>query len=269
MENLLVLTINVFLNLKSVMELMTVKTRKHLTKVIPYVQTTGRVREIISNVKILTFVSNPIGCAVRTVVLNLVQYFQTIILRTKQTAITIAATILMKTLSSVLRGRVPPIASDVRTIVVYPPPGIAMETMIVADLKQMNPKTIVRVKREPVLEICSLVIMETAFHAYISAMEIMTVSTTLMKTLDINVTLVSATPTENSPVRPTKIGVGLNVYPNDGFVMETPIVWMALMKTQLFTPVLLLSHVKPISSDAIIIAVLIRNGFAVRPLKTH
>jgi hypothetical protein len=56
-----------------------------------------------------------------------------------------------------------------------------METMIVADLKQMNPKNIVRVRNGPVLEIFSLAIMEIVFLASIFAMVTMTVSTILMK----------------------------------------------------------------------------------------
>ena len=64
-ESSRVLTTNVFQNLKSVMELTIAKTRRHQMKVIQFVRTTGRVREITSNVKILIFVSNPIGSAVR------------------------------------------------------------------------------------------------------------------------------------------------------------------------------------------------------------
>lgn len=94
----------------------------------------------------------------------------------------------------------------------------------------------------------------------------MTVSTTLMKIFDINAIPVSAIPTENSPVRPTKTGEGLNVYPSDGFVTEIRIAWTAPTKTQPFILVLLQSPVKPISSDVIITDVLIRNGFAVSPL---
>lgn len=90
--------------------------------------------------------------------------------------------------------------------------------------KQMNPKTTVKVKRGPVLEIYSHVIMEIVFHGYISVTEIMTVSTTLMKTFDISATLVSAIPTESLRVRPTKTGVAPNVYQSDGFVTETRIV---------------------------------------------
>jgi hypothetical protein len=56
-----------------------------------------------------------------------------------------------------------------------------METMIVADLKQMNPKNIVRVRNGPVLEIFSLAIMEIVFLASIFATVTMTVSTILMK----------------------------------------------------------------------------------------
>ena len=91
----------------------------------------------------------------------------------------------------------------------------------------------------------------------------MTVSTTLMKTFDTSATLVSAIPIESSRVRPIRTGVGHSVYPSDGSVTETRIVLMALMKTQPFIHVLLPSPVNRISSDAIIIAVLTENGFAV------
>jgi hypothetical protein len=56
-----------------------------------------------------------------------------------------------------------------------------METMIVADLKQMNPKNIVRVRNGPVLETFSHAIMEIVFLASIFATVTMTVSTILMK----------------------------------------------------------------------------------------
>jgi len=175
----------------------------------------------------------------------------------------IVVIILMKIRSFVLSEHVLPIASVVLIIVVFLRRGIAMGTMTAVALKQTNQKNIVRVRNARVLEISLHVTMEIVFLAYTSAMVTMIVWTTLTRMRDISVTLVNAIPTESSLVQPIRIGVAPNVFLNDGFVMEILIVLMALMKIQLCTHVHHLSLVRLTSSDAIIIDVLIKNGFAV------
>jgi hypothetical protein len=71
----------------------------------------------------------------------------------------------------------------------------------------------------------------------------------LMKTLDINAIPENVTLIESSLVLKIEIGVGLNVFPNDGFVMAILIVLMEPTKIPLFMHVHLLSLVNLINSN--------------------
>lgn len=128
----------------------------------------------------------------------------------------------------------------------------------------MNQKIIVKVINEHVLVICLPAIMEIVYHEFISVMVIMIVWIIPMKmNNDINVTPDNVTQNVNSPVRQIKTGVEPNVYRNDGFVMVIQIVWMVPMRIQHYIIVHHPKHVMLINLDAIIIVVLVKNGFVV------
>ena len=135
--------------------------------------------------------------------------------------------------------------------------------MIVVVTKQMNRKNIVKVKKELVSVIYSLVIMAIAFHVFIFVMVTTIVLITLMKMYVTNVIPGNVILTENSLAWLIAIGDEHSVYLKDGFVMVIQIVLMELTKIPLYIRVLLLNHVNQNNSSVQIVDVSIKNGFVV------
>ena len=129
--------------------------------------------------------------------------------------------------------------------------------------KQMNQKNIVKVKKELVSVIYSLVIMVIAFHVFIFVMVTTIVLITLTKMYVINVIPGNVILTENSLAWLIAIGDEHSVYLKDGFVMVIQIVLMELTKIPLYIRVLLLNHVNQNSSSVQIVDASIKNGFVV------
>lgn len=148
MVNSLVKTVDAYLKLKFVMELMIVRIMLHLMRLTIDVLQTLPVLPIISSAKRLTFVWNLIGFVME---------------------ITTAVTILMKMQFIAHKELALKIHSDVQIIVVFLPRGIVMVMMIV-EMEQTSLQNTASLKEEHALEIFSLVTMAIVFLEFISAM---------------------------------------------------------------------------------------------------